>query len=47
MLQRMGRRPDIRLDALIDLSKDAGRFLGRDMTGRVWKSGPIRTVASV
>jgi len=47
MIQRMGLRPDIRLDALIELSKDAGRFFGREMAGRVWKSGPIRTVASV
>jgi len=47
MIQRMGRRPDIGLDALIELSKDAGRFFGREMAGRVWKSGPIRTVASV
>jgi hydroxymethylglutaryl-CoA lyase len=47
MIQRMGLRPDIHLDALIELSKDAGRFFGREMAGRVWKSGPIRTVASV
>ena len=47
MLQRMGHRPDLDLDALIQLSKDAGRFFGRDMAGRVWKSGPIRTVATV
>ena len=47
MIQRMGHRPDIRLEALIDLTKDAGRFFGRDMAGRVWKSGPIRTVAAV
>ena len=46
MLQRMGHRQDIRLDALIELTKDAGRFCGRDMSGRVWKSGPIRTVAT-
>jgi hydroxymethylglutaryl-CoA lyase len=47
MLQRMGYRPDLRLEALIDVSKDAGRFFQRDMAGRVWKSGPIRTVAAV
>jgi hydroxymethylglutaryl-CoA lyase len=46
MIQRMGRRPDIRLDALIELSKDAGRFFGRDMAGRVWRSGPVQTVAT-
>jgi hydroxymethylglutaryl-CoA lyase len=47
MIQRMGMRPDIRLDALIELTKDAGRVFGRDMAGRVWKSGPVRTVAGV
>lgn len=47
MIQRMGLRPDLRLDALIDLSKDAGRFFNREMAGRVWRSGPIRTVATV
>ncbi|RPJ72227.1 MAG: hydroxymethylglutaryl-CoA lyase [Acidobacteria bacterium] len=47
MIQRMGHRSDIRLDALIELSKDAGCFFGREMAGRVWKSGPVRTVAAV
>lgn len=47
MVQRMGLRQDINLEALIELSKDAGRFFARDMAGRVWKSGPIRTVATV
>ncbi len=47
MVQRMGYRPDLRLDALIELSKDAGRFFEREMAGRVWKSGPVRTVTAV
>ena len=47
MIQRMGLRQDIDLDALIAISKDAGRFFQREMAGRVWKSGPIRTVATV
>jgi len=46
MIQRMGRRPDIRLDALIALTKDAGRFFEREMAGRVWRSGPVRTTAT-
>jgi hydroxymethylglutaryl-CoA lyase len=46
MLQRMGRRTDIRLDVLIELAKDAARFFGRDMTGRIWKTGPVPTIAS-
>jgi hydroxymethylglutaryl-CoA lyase len=47
MIQRMGLRHDIDLAALIELSRDAGRFFQRDMAGRVWKSGPVRTVATV
>jgi hydroxymethylglutaryl-CoA lyase len=39
--QRMGLRHDIRLDRLIDLAQDAGRFFGREMAGTVWKTGPI------
>jgi hydroxymethylglutaryl-CoA lyase len=46
MWQRMGRRPDIRLDRLIELAKDAGRFFGRDMAGTVWKTGPVPTIAA-
>ncbi|HEY3384085.1 MAG TPA: hydroxymethylglutaryl-CoA lyase [Vicinamibacterales bacterium] len=41
MLQRMGHREDIKLDVLIALAKDAGRFFGRDMAGRLWRTGPI------
>jgi hydroxymethylglutaryl-CoA lyase len=43
MLQGMGLRHDVRLDALIDLAKDAGTFFQRDMAGRLWKTGPIPT----
>ncbi len=44
MLQRMGRRHDIRLDVLIELARDASRYFGRDMPGRLWKTGPVPTV---
>ncbi len=44
LLQRMGRRPDIRLDVLIELARDAARFFGRDMAGRLWKTGPVPTM---
>ena len=47
MIQRMGYRADIRLESLIELTKDAGRVFGREMAGRVWKSGPVKTVATV
>ncbi len=46
MLQRMGRRTDIKLDALIELASDAARFFGRDMAGRLWKTGPVPTIVS-
>ena len=45
LIQRMGLRPDVRLDRLIDLAKDAARFFGRDMAGRVYKTGPVPTIA--
>jgi hydroxymethylglutaryl-CoA lyase len=44
MLQRMGLRQDIELDVLIELARDAARFFGRDMTGRLWKTGPVPTI---
>jgi len=44
LLQRMGRRPDIKLDVLIELARDAARFFGRDMAGRIWKTGPVPTI---
>ena len=47
MIQHMGQRQDIHLDALIALTKDAGRFFQRDMAGRLWKSGPVRKGAAV
>jgi hydroxymethylglutaryl-CoA lyase len=45
MLQRSGRRMDIRLDRLVALSRDAAAFFGRDMAGTIWKTGPIQTEA--
>jgi hydroxymethylglutaryl-CoA lyase len=44
MLQRMRRRTDIRLDVLIELARDAARFFGRDLPGRLWKTGPVPTI---
>jgi hypothetical protein len=45
MLQRMGRRTDVKLDVLIELARDAARFFGRDVAGRLWKTGPVPTIA--
>jgi hydroxymethylglutaryl-CoA lyase len=47
MLQRTGRRTDIRLDRLIALAQDAGRFFGRDMPGTTWRTGPVPTPATI
>ena len=46
MLQRMDLRLDIKLDVLVGLAKDAARFFGRDMAGRVWKTGPVPTIVA-
>ena len=40
-LQRTGRRMDIDLAALIAVTKDVAAFLGRELPGCVYKTGPI------
>jgi hydroxymethylglutaryl-CoA lyase len=40
-LQRTGKRRDIDLGILIELSRSMSAFLGRDLPGLVYKSGPI------
>lgn len=47
MLQRMGSRPDVNLDKLIEVAGDIARFFGRDMSGVVYKTGPIPAFPSV
>jgi hydroxymethylglutaryl-CoA lyase len=39
--QRDGLRADIRLAALVEVARSAGRYLGRDLDGSVYRSGPI------
>jgi hydroxymethylglutaryl-CoA lyase len=46
MWQRMGRRLDIRLDRLIELTKDVGRFFEHEMAGTIWKTGPVPTTVA-
>ncbi len=41
-LQRVGRRADIDLGALISVSRDVSAFFGRELPGCVYKTGPIR-----
>ncbi|WP_243321988.1 hydroxymethylglutaryl-CoA lyase [Geothrix sp. SG200] len=40
-LQRTGRRTDIDLAALVGVSRDVARHLGRELPGCVYKTGPI------
>ncbi len=41
-LQRIGQRLDIDLSALIGVAKDVATHFGRELPGRVYKTGPIR-----
>jgi hypothetical protein len=41
MFSRMGRRRDIRLENLISAATRISAFLGRDLPGRVYKTGPV------
>jgi hydroxymethylglutaryl-CoA lyase len=41
MLQRMGLRTDVKLDALIEVASDVARFFGREMPGTVYRTGTI------
>jgi hydroxymethylglutaryl-CoA lyase len=40
-LRRVGQRTDIDLPRLVDIAKDVAAFFGRDMTGRVYRTGPL------
>ncbi len=44
MLQRIGIRTDIKLDHLIAIANDADAFFGRELDGRIHRTGPIPTV---
>jgi hydroxymethylglutaryl-CoA lyase len=41
LLQRMGRRPDIDLQRLIDVARDASRFFNRPLPGTIYRTGAI------
>ncbi len=48
--QRSGRRLDVKLDVLIDVARSVSAFFGRELPGRVHKTGPIpaeRKIAEV
>ena len=44
-LQRTGERPDVDLDALIGVARDVAAFFGREMPGRVHRTGPVKAAA--
>jgi hydroxymethylglutaryl-CoA lyase len=46
LLRRMGRRTDVSLDRLIEVAHDAGRFFGREMAGRIQRTGPVPAAPS-
>lgn len=41
MFQRMGFRPDIRCDGLVELARDVARFFNRELPGLVYRTGPL------
>ncbi|MEK7667196.1 MAG: hydroxymethylglutaryl-CoA lyase [Gemmatimonadota bacterium] len=41
MLQRMGRRQDVALEAIIGIANEVAAFFGREMPGMVYRTGPI------
>jgi hydroxymethylglutaryl-CoA lyase len=41
LFHRLGVRTDVRLEPIIAVAKDAASVLGRDLPGRIYKTGPI------
>lgn len=41
----MGRRTDVSLGPIVDVSKEAAGFFSRDLPGRIYKTGPIPRAA--
>ena len=39
MLQRMGQRPDVKLDRLVAIAGEVAEFFGREMPGKVYRTG--------
>jgi hydroxymethylglutaryl-CoA lyase len=46
LLQRMGRRRDIKLDKLVATAREAGQVLQRSLPGAVHRTGPMRELVS-
>ena len=45
MLQRSGLRTEVRLDRLIAVARDLGRYFGRELPGTVYRTGTIAVAA--
>lgn len=45
LIQRMGFRTEIQLDTLIGVAKDASFYFDREMTGMIYRTGPIPSFA--
>ena len=41
LFHRLGLRTDVRLEPIVDVSKQAATLLGRDLPGRIYRTGPI------
>lgn len=46
MLQRTGRRPDVKLDRLVAIANDVAVFFGREMPGKVYRTGTVAAVTA-
>jgi hydroxymethylglutaryl-CoA lyase len=47
LLHRMGRRTDVSLDGLLAVASAVAAFFGREMPGKVYRTGPIPAAAPV
>lgn len=46
-LQRNGARTDVKLDVLLEVARSVAAFFGRELPGRVHKTGPVPTERTV
>jgi hydroxymethylglutaryl-CoA lyase len=46
LLQRLGRRPEISLESISDVAREAEKFFGRGLPGFIHRTGPIPAEAA-
>jgi hydroxymethylglutaryl-CoA lyase len=46
MLQRSGQRPDVGLDRIVGIAGEVAAFFGREMPGKVYKTGPVPSLGT-